>query len=72
MSSFSFTGKLPEHWEGDIYPKLVQAAGWRAVRINDEQPDGTFHATITKIHHADIADIRASMRELGIEIVLEE
>lgn len=72
MPSFNFIGKLPDHWEGDIYPKILQAAGWSAVCINDEKPDGTFHATIRKIHHADIADIRTSLRELGIEIVSEE
>ncbi len=69
MSSYSFTGKLPEHWDGDIYPQLVQAAGWRALCIHDEQPNGIFHATIKQIHTADIANVRSAIKELGIEIL---
>ena len=71
MPSFRFTGKLPEHWEGDIFGTLSQAAGWRAVRVNEQQPDGIFHATIEHLRHTDFDDVRSAIEELGIEILGE-
>jgi hypothetical protein len=69
MSSFSFTGKLPDNWEGNIYGSLSQAAGWKSVQVNDERPDGTFHATIQRVHSVDFANIRRAIEELGIQIL---